>query len=355
LALPATGGQMAISTGLGVVGLVGFVLVTRMGDGLISAENTNTSPLNAFLRGAALLLLFIFTLGNFTDLGSVFGHGLAERLGVFDFVGRFIALIFELLDLMGPSLAGFFGGLTVMALASSYTEEILLRTDERKAKLITTVLAALGAAVLVYGIGSLLTGLYKFDRPEYWTLYPALGAAALAAIGGGLIRPKYPIPIGLIIYTLIRSLLNIIRSIEPLVYVIIFAVWVEIGPFAGILALMLHTVAALGKLFSEQVENISDGPIEAITATGANRIQTIVFAVIPQIVPPYIAFTLYRWDINVRMSTIIGMGGGGGIGFVLAQAINLLRYRQAAVMMIAIAAVVMLLDFVSSRVRQRIL
>jgi phosphonate transport system permease protein len=130
---------------------------------------------------------------------------------------------------------------------------------------------------------------------------------------------------------------------------------VGIGPFAGVLALTLHTVASLGKLFSEQVENISEGPLEAITATGANAVQRIVFAVIPQVVPPYIAFTLYRWDINVRMSTIIGFGGGGGIGFVLSQAINLLKYRDASVMMIAIAIVVATLDYVSSRVRARIL
>jgi phosphonate transport system permease protein len=146
-----------------------------------------------------------------------------------------------------------------------------------------------------------------------------------------------------------------LRSIEPLIMGIVFVVWVSLGPFAGIMALTLHSIAALGKLFSEQVEGISEGPVEALTATGANRLQTIVFAVIPQIVPPYIAFTLYRWDINVRMSTIIGFVGGGGIGFVLSQNIQQLRYRQASVMMLAIAIVVSLLDYVSSSVRKRII
>ena len=93
---------------------------------------------------------------------------------------------------------------------------------------------------------------------------------------------------------------------------IIFVVWVGIGPFAGALALSLHTVAALAKLYSEQVESIMEGPIEAVKATGANQLQTIVYAVVPQIIPPYISFTMYRWDINVRMSTIIGFAGGGG-------------------------------------------
>lgn len=158
----------------------------------------------------------------------------------------------------------------------------------------------------------------------------------------------------LVIYFLIRTLFNVVRSIEPLIWAVIFAVWVEIGPFAGVLALGMHSVAALGKLYSEQVESIDPGPIEAVTATGANAVQTIMYAVVPQIVPPYIAFTIYRWDINVRMSTIIGMVGGGGIGFLLIQWVNLLRYKQAGVAVWAITIVVWVMDVVSGIVRERI-
>jgi phosphonate transport system permease protein len=129
---------------------------------------------------------------------------------------------------------------------------------------------------------------------------------------------------------------------------------VGLGPFAGSLALALHTVAGLAKLYSEQVESILPGPIEAVTSTGATRLQNVVYAVVPQIVPPYIAFTLYRWDINVRMSTIIGFAGGGGIGFLLQQNINLVQYRAASVQMLAIAVVVSSLDFLSARIRDRI-
>ena len=150
-----------------------------------------------------------------------------------------------------------------------------------------------------------------------------------------------------------RTLLNAIRSIEPLIYVIIFVVWVGIGPFAGALALALHTIAALAKLYSEQVESISSGPLEAVTATGATRLQMIIYAVVPQIIPPYISFTMYRWDINVRMSTIIGFAGGGGIGFLLQQNIRLLDYRAAAVQMLAIAVVVASMDYISSALRKR--
>jgi phosphonate transport system permease protein len=148
---------------------------------------------------------------------------------------------------------------------------------------------------------------------------------------------------------------NTLRSIETLIMAIVFVIWVGLGPFAGLMALALHSIAALSKLFSEQVESISSGPVEAITATGANKLQTIAFAIVPQIIPPYIAFSFYRWDINVRMSTIIGFVGGGGIGFVLKQQIDLLRYPQASVMMIAIALVVASLDYLSSSIRKRII
>jgi phosphonate transport system permease protein len=152
---------------------------------------------------------------------------------------------------------------------------------------------------------------------------------------------------------IMRTILNALRSIESLVMVLVFTVWVGIGPFAGVLALALHTIASNAKLYSEQVESIMAGPIEAITATGANRLQTIIYAVIPQIIPPFISYTMYRWDINVRMSTIIGFAGGGGIGFLLQQNINLLNYRQASAQMLAIAIVVASMDYLSSALRER--
>jgi phosphonate transport system permease protein len=152
---------------------------------------------------------------------------------------------------------------------------------------------------------------------------------------------------------IVRTIFNALRSIESLVMVIVFAVWVGIGPFAGVLALALHTIASNAKLYSEQVESIMAGPIEAVTATGANRLQTIIYAVIPQIVPPFISYTMYRWDINVRMSTIIGFAGGGGIGFLLQQNINLLNYRQASAQMLAIAIVVASMDYLSSVLREK--
>lgn len=176
----------------------------------------------------------------------------------------------------------------------------------------------------------------------------------LCGIAGLLVGTSSNYALGSTMYNLARTALNTIRSIEPLIMGLVFVVWVGIGPFAGVLALTLHSIAALGKLYSEQVENIDAGPVEAIQSTGAGWLQTVVFAVIPQIIPPYIAFTMYRWDINVRMSTIIGFVGGGGIGLLLQQQINLLRYRDAGVAVLAIAVVVSFLDYTSAYIREKL-
>jgi phosphonate transport system permease protein len=162
------------------------------------------------------------------------------------------------------------------------------------------------------------------------------------------------IPAGAAVYGVTRAFFNIARSIEALVLAIVFTVWVGLGPFAGVLALGVHSIASLGKLYSEAIESIDAGPIEAITATGASALQVVRYAVVPQIIPQFIAFTIYRWDINVRFSTVIGFVGGGGIGFVLQQYINLLQWRQAATALWMIAIVVAVLDYASAVVRERI-
>ncbi|ATH08118.1 phosphonate ABC transporter, permease protein PhnE [Halobacteriovorax marinus] len=156
------------------------------------------------------------------------------------------------------------------------------------------------------------------------------------------------------IYSIVRFFLNVSRSIEPLVWAIIFSVWVGIGPFAGMLALCLHSISSLSKLYSEQIENISNGPIEAMTATGAHPIQVIWFGVVPQIVLPYLSFTIYRWDINVRMATVIGLVGGGGIGTMLMQYQGLAKWNEVGLLVIIIAAIVWIMDYLSSKIREAI-
>jgi phosphonate transport system permease protein len=160
---------------------------------------------------------------------------------------------------------------------------------------------------------------------------------------------------GTLIYYAMRTLLNIVRAIDTLIWGLIVVLWVGLGSFAGVLALTIHSIAALGKLFSEEVEHIDPGPIEAVTATGANLIQTIRYAVIPQIVPPFLAYTLLRWDINMRSATIVGFVAGGGIGFFVVESLRKAAYNQYAAALWAVAVLVMIVDYVSAKWRERIM
>jgi len=156
------------------------------------------------------------------------------------------------------------------------------------------------------------------------------------------------------IYYILRIVLNFVRSIEPLIWAIIFSVWVGIGPFAGMIALLVHTIAGNAKLYSEAIESIELGPVEAISATGANKVQVVWHAVVPQIVLPFLSFTIYRWDINVRMATIIGLVGGGGIGTMLMQYQGLAKWHEVGLIVLMIAFVVWVMDYISAKIREAI-
>lgn len=159
---------------------------------------------------------------------------------------------------------------------------------------------------------------------------------------------------GNLVYTSLRGFFNVVRSIEALIWAIIASVWVGIGPFAGMLALMVHSIASLTKQYSEIVESIHEGPVEGVESTGASRLQVIWFAVVPQVVLPYISFTIYRWDINVRMATIIGLVGGGGIGTMLIQYQGQAMWNEVGTIIVVIAAVVWLMDSFSAQIRSAI-
>ena len=161
-------------------------------------------------------------------------------------------------------------------------------------------------------------------------------------------------PISAAVYLVVRLLFTVIRSIDVLILVIITAILLSIGNAAGVIALAFHNIGVLGKLYSEAIEGIDPGPIEAITATGANRFQVIWTAVLPQIVNPYISFTIYRLDANVRLAPILGLVGGGGIGLLLFQSINLLHYGAAGLIIFMIVVTVATMDFVSAQIRKRL-
>jgi len=158
--------------------------------------------------------------------------------------------------------------------------------------------------------------------------------------------------LGYAIYITMRTIFNVMRSIEALLWAIIFSVWVGIGPFAGMLALMIHSIASLAKQYSEMVETVDEGPIEGVQSCGANKLQTIWYAIVPQVVLPYVSFTVYRWDINVRMATIIGLVGGGGIGTLLVQYQGQAMWPEVGTIIIVIAVVVWIMDQASAYIRE---
>ncbi len=158
--------------------------------------------------------------------------------------------------------------------------------------------------------------------------------------------------LGRTVYFFLRIVINIMRSIEPLIWAIVFSVWVGIGPFAGMLALMIATIASLTKQYSEMIEGVDEGPIEGIQATGAHPIQVIWFAIVPQIMLPYISYTVYRWDTNVRMATIIGLVGGGGIGTMLIQYQGQAMWNEVGTLALLIVVVVWAMDMASAYIRE---
>ena len=162
-------------------------------------------------------------------------------------------------------------------------------------------------------------------------------------------------PITSAIYLVVRVIFTVVRSIDVLIVVIVAVIVFGLGNAAGVFGLAFHNIGVLGKLYSEAIEGIDAGPGEAITATGANRFQVIWTAVLPQIVNPFISFTIYRLDANVRLAPILGLVGGGGIGQLLFFTINLLQYRKAGLIIFLIILTVAVMDFISAQVRRRLI
>lgn len=177
-------------------------------------------------------------------------------------------------------------------------------------------------------------------------------ALPLAFLGARNIMTGNPITAAL--YGIVRVLFTIIRSIDVLIVVIVFSIIFGLGSAAGVFGLAFHNIGVLGKLYSEAIEGIDPGPGEAITATGASRLQVIWTAVLPQIFNPFVSFTIYRLDANVRLAPILGFVGGGGIGQQLFQTINLFQYQKAGLIIFMIVVTVAVMDFASAQVRKRL-
>jgi phosphonate ABC transporter permease subunit PhnE len=316
-------------------------------------------PGGVVMRLARVLALIVVALSGLlalyllATLASTLGSYLQANLGALDFLGEFLADVGDIVSLIIMPVAALAAGAALGSAAGRLGQRLHERTSGALWLVLQFGLGVIAGAVVGALVGGAIGWLYEIADPVQTRWIPAtVGALAGLLIAFGA-RKGQPLTIGLAIYYIARTIFNALRSIEAIIMVIVMVVWVGIGPFAGVLALALHSIAANAKLYSEQVESILSGPLEAIKSTGATRLQTVVYAVIPQVVPPYISFTMYRWDINVRMSTIIGFAGGGGIGFLLQQNINLLNYRGAAAQILAIAVVVATMDYLSSRLREK--
>jgi phosphonate ABC transporter permease subunit PhnE len=357
-------GSAAISTGERVwpafIGLAVLGGVVYAGSsGALTHLKLPTEGIAGFLvdlvRTILIAVVVWFAVGQLIGLLAWLVEAVSGAGAVGKLIANFVGTLTTLAGFLLRPVGGAVGAFVAFGLGGDLGTRTTGKLRGIPGRAAGLVLGALAVGLLGAGILAGIAQFYQLSDPVRLRNIAAIVGAVIGGLGGAAIGADRQFPLGMTIYYLSRTILNALRAIEPLIMAIVFAIWVGLGPFAGVLALMLHSVAGLGKLYSEQVESIDPGPIEAIQATGANRLQTIVYAVLPQIVPPYTAFTIYRWDINVRMSTIIGFVGGGGIGFILQQWINLLRYRQAGVAMLAIAIVVAVLDFASAKLREKII
>ena len=151
-----------------------------------------------------------------------------------------------------------------------------------------------------------------------------------------------------------RQVLNVMRGINEIILALIFVAAVGLGPFAGVLAIAFHGAGMLGKFFAEAIEEIDEGPLDALRAAGAGTLQRIVFGVLPQVLPTWIGVVLYRFETNIRVSTVLGMVGAGGIGFELISSMKLFAYEDTAACVIVILVLVLAADLVSSKLRAMI-
>jgi len=203
-----------------------------------------------------------------------------------------------------------------------------------------------------------------FFPPNFteWRLYLSeMWITVQIAIWGTALSIVTAIPFGILcsenvapwwVYQPMRRLMDAARAINEMVFAMLFVVAVGLGPFAGVLALWIHTTGILAKLFSEAVEAIDPRPVEGVCATGASPIQEVIYGIIPQVLPLWISYSLYRFESNVRSATVLGIVGAGGIGMVLWEAIRGFYYAETAAVMIIIIICVTLLDILSQRLRK---
>ncbi|HEX6351002.1 MAG TPA: phosphonate ABC transporter, permease protein PhnE [Candidatus Dormibacteraeota bacterium] len=185
------------------------------------------------------------------------------------------------------------------------------------------------------------------------TTLGAVVAIPLSFVAAGNLMRRNPL--GTVIYFLVRTLMSVIRAVPTLFWGILFVTSIGLGAFPGVLAISLFSLGLMSKLFSEAIEAIDWGQVEALTATGANPVQVLVHGVGPQVLPYMIAHLLYTFEVNVHSATIVGIVGGGGVGFLFLQYIEQFQYPQEAMVIIVVVLMTMAIDYSSATIRRRII
>lgn len=263
-------------------------------------------------------------------------------------------------------------------LAHSALEQPAL-THIGKAKFLAYIIAAAlflawSAKSLELNAGELIRSMPVIGRyivrmfPPDWTALEGLWGPTLdticIALWGTVVASIIGLPLGILAAKNMQApavlrvgaltILNIMRSVSELIWAIVFVAAVGLGPFPGALALGVNFGGILGRLYAEAIENIDQKPLEALRATGANHLQSIMFAVIPQVLPQIVSYNLYWFEVGVRSATVLGMIGAGGIGFELVTTIRLYEFQETAAILLVILVLVTIIDRVSSVLRRAI-
>jgi phosphonate transport system permease protein len=157
------------------------------------------------------------------------------------------------------------------------------------------------------------------------------------------------------IYFVTRLFLNLLRSINELIYALLLVSAVGLGPFPGVLAIALHATGMLAKFVAEEIEHVNRGPVEALQAAGAGRMQIILFGIMPQILPAVVGYILYRFDVSIRSATVLGLVGAGGLGFALITTMKMFRYHETAGCILVIILLIWAADTISGHLQKKIL
>jgi phosphonate transport system permease protein len=213
-------------------------------------------------------------------------------------------------------------------------------------------------------MGSFARDFFPPDFTEWRTYAHEMWVTVAVALWGTVLAIVCAVPCGLMsshnlapawVLHPMRRLMDACRAINEMVFAMLFIVAVGLGPFAGVLALWVHTTGVLAKLFAEAVEAIDPRPAEGVRATGAMPLDEIIYGVLPQVMPLWISYALYRFESNVRSAMVVGMVGAGGIGVVLYEEIRSFDYAQTCAVLIMVIAVVTAIDLVSARLRARVI